>query len=443
MFTKTKRVNTKVTSEHHSAVDLDKLSEGKHLPFDVFTKDMGLTKPLFEKGMLFTSTTKSVLKAKGISEVFIRQKNIDDNDTYFAATKDEKSSFYDDPVLFNKYSFYKDQHHQIDRAFLIPGARIYFSLYVLHKLNFSPVVEVTIENPVRITEDMLSVPGDLVIKKSDIPLYYQYLNFLTTSKNISSEKRYKAKLAAIKERTKIIIRDFIDSPAALKQIKGIGTKERAKILVRNILNDPKSGEKMLELIGSINEMVDSISENRDAVYGLLSLKGCDYYTYTHSVNVAALSVSLGIALGLKRDQVANLGLGAILHDIGKSVIAPEILHKQGKLNEAEYKILRNHVLEGEKILLTHKTFPEESFPAVLQHHEKLSGRGYPRQLSGNQIKTFGRIVGIADCFDALTTHRPFKPALAPYLALSVIAKETGNYDHEFLRVFIKTLGEIE
>ncbi|MBF0505781.1 MAG: HD domain-containing protein [Nitrospirae bacterium] len=443
MLTKNKRVNVKTSVDLHAAVDLDKLCEGKHLPFDVFVKDMGIIKPLFEKMTLFTNTSKDALKEKGITKVFVRESDIDDNEAYFAATKTETSSFYDNPAIFAKYAFYKDQHHQIDRTLLVPGAKINFGLYLMIKLDFSPLLEATVENPAQIHKGIFTISGDIVIKKSDIPLYLQYLNSFTISQRIPAEERLRTRMTVIKEKAKIILRDFLDGPAALAGVMGKGTKEKAKILVCEILNNPKCGESMRELEGPVNGMIDGIMENGSAIYGLLSLKGHDYYTYTHSVNVAALAINLGIALDLKRDHLEKLGMGAILHDIGESVISPRIVHRQGSLSEAEYRVFRNHVIEGEKILCNYKEFPGESFPAVVQHHEKLSGKGYPHQLSGKQITIFGRITAIADCFDALTTSRPFKPAVPPYKALSVLAGETANYDHEFLRVFIKTLMKLQ
>jgi putative nucleotidyltransferase with HDIG domain len=176
---------------------------------------------------------------------------------------------------------------------------------------------------------------------------------------------------------------------------------------------------------------------------LLSMQGYDYYTYTHSVNVAALSISLGILIGLKRDVMEKLGMGAMLHDIGKSRISHEILGKQGKLSDVEYNMIKNHVIEGEKIMLNHADFSAESLTAVSQHHEKLSGKGYPYGLAGNKISLFGRISAIADCYDALTTRRPYKAAYTPFYALMMISKDTGDYDPELLATFIKMLGKIK
>jgi len=98
---------------------------------------------------------------------------------------------------------------------------------------------------------------------------------------------------------------------------------------------------------------------------------------------------------------------------------------------------------GYKLLKEQKEFPEESSSAVLQHHEKLSGKGYPFGLKGSEIKLFGRITAIADCYDALTTQRPYKPPLTPYFALSIIVKEKGDHDADLLKSFIKMLGKIK
>ncbi len=108
----------------------------------------------------------------------------------------------------------------------------------------------------------------------------------------------------------------------------------------------------------MDNIIDCILKNKDAIYNLLSLKGYDYYTYTHSVNVAIMSIGLGMAIELKTDDVEKLGIGAMLHDVGKSATPYEILNKQGKLNDIEYKVLRSHVIEGEKILRAHKEIPD-------------------------------------------------------------------------------------
>ncbi len=329
--------------------------------------------------------------------------------------KEQKDSFLEDPLAFKEYSFHKEEHYLIDKSFLTHGKEVFFSIYRMDGFKVIPIVEAAKNRPAKIDEQLLTSTGDFVIKKSDIPLYQDYLLSLAE----------------------------LSDPSEEGKIKTIMVRENSKLIIKELLDDPRSGKKIKESKIMVNNMVDCILKNRDAIYDMLSLRNYDYYTYTHSVNVAVLSIGLGIAINLKRDDVEKLGTGAMLHDIGKSVISHEILNKQGSLDSNEYIILRNHVIEGEKILRTHKEISKESFDAVLQHHEKLTGKGYPMKLHDSEIKLSGRITAIADCYDALTTRRPYKPAFTPFNALSIVAEETGDYDPELLRTFIKMIGKIK
>jgi len=405
-----------IGGSQYTPLAVDRLIVGTRLPFNVFAKDGGMIVPLFSKGTHFTSITRDILRGKGIKEVYIQEEDKAALDNYTSG-QDKAKSFYDDPAVFKEFSHRKEEHLQIDRTFLVPGTEINFSLFMLNNLNLIPLIDATEKFPAKIDERVLTAKADIVIKNSDIPLYKSFINSLAKSEHIPPAERMKAKAIAVKESSKLLIKDLLD--------------------------DPRSGEKIKESTVMVSNMTDCILENKDAIYDLVSLSGYDYYTYTHSVNVAVLSVGLGVAIDLKRNDIEKLGIGAMLHDVGKSAIPHEILNKQGHLTNTEYQIMKNHVIEGEKILRTHKAIPDESFTAVLQHHEKLSGKGYPLKLAGHEIKLFGRICAISDCYDALTTRRPYKPAFKPFQALSVVAQETGSYDPELLRTFIKMLGKIK
>ncbi|MBI4687994.1 MAG: HD-GYP domain-containing protein [Nitrospirae bacterium] len=402
-----------IYDDQYIAIELNNLPLNAPLPCDIFVRDNGLITNLHNKGIIFTHADRERLERNGIRSIYIKERDRTSLGGYAqrGVTKEP-----DEPKIFKSYSSTKGDYHQIDRLLLIPDTEINFSLFVLNKFNLNAIVSATEKSPVRVDKKILSITGDIVIKKADIPLFRKYLSSVSEKKDIPKEERLR--------------------------IKAIFTKEDSKILMRELLENPRSGEKIKESKAVVNNMIDCVLENRDAIYDLLSLKNYDYYTYTHSVNVAVLSIGLGVAIELKRDDIEKLGTGSMLHDIGKGSIPHEVLNKQGKLAEEEYKLMKSHVLEGEKILRAHGDFPLEAMPAVLQHHEKLTGKGYPFGLSGDDIKPFGRITAIADCYDALTTQRPYKPAFTPFYALSVVAKETRNYDTELLRAFIKMLGNI-
>lgn len=397
-------------------VPLSQLTIGMRIPCDMFIRKNGSFRVLLGKNSVFTDTLRNDLKEKGIAGLFIYTNDSSDWDSHISAGRLRSHAAGDiNKRQFNEYSHIKEQYFQIDASMMEPGTLINFPIFMLDKFIFSPLTNASPESPAAIDKKIFAAAGDLLIRKSDVPFYIDYLASLRQSAAISDSTGMKIKTFVIKETAKIILKDF--------------------------LLDPRSGAKVKEIGNLVKEMIDCVLENRNAVYTLLSLKGHDYYTYTHSVNVAALSVSLGIAAGLSRDEIEKLGMGAILHDIGKSAIPHNILNKQGNLSIAEYNIIKSHVMEGENLLKSNIHFPEESFIPVLQHHEKLSGRGYPQGLKGAKIDILGRITAIADCYDALTTQRPYKDAYQPFHALSVISKETEDYDASLLRTFIRMLGK--
>lgn len=215
------------------------------------------------------------------------------------------------------------------------------------------------------------------------------------------------------------------------------------MLVRDVLSSPRAGEKMDEIGAAICEMTDLVLKKQVSVYDLMSLKSHDLYTYTHSVNVAVMSIAICSALEFDRELVEKVGVGAIMHDIGKASLPPNVLNKQGKLTNDEFALMKTHVVEGVKILENKKEMPKEALVVVLQHHERVSGGGYPFGLRGEKVRAFGRIASMVDCYDYLTTPRPFRYAYTPYMALSLLAKETkerGDFDSDYLKMFIKIVA---
>ncbi|MEN2985560.1 MAG: HD-GYP domain-containing protein [Thermodesulfovibrionaceae bacterium] len=397
-------------------VEMKHLQVGKPLPFDVYIVDDGIHKKVFNKGTVISRLYLEILKEKGISHIYVEPiaKEIMED---YVRKKPQKESGFDSPVVFKNYSFLKEKYFQIEKRLILPETQINFSLYLLDRFELKKIIDASEKKPIVVTEKMIPPSGDLVIEQKDIPLYKAYIESLETQvENLNKENQ--------------------------KELRNLVFKENSKIVIVDLLKDPRSGEKIKKVSNFVISLVETVIEEPDSIYSLLTLKGYDYYTYTHCVNVGVLATGLGIQLGLKKEDIYKLGLGAILHDIGKSEIPHEILNKQGRLNDTEYKIIQQHVIKGYEILKDRKEIPSESLIAVIQHHEKISGKGYPFKLKDGDIKIFGRIAAIADCYDALTTRRPYKPPLTPFFALSILVKEKSNYDSELLKLFIKMLGKI-
>lgn len=176
---------------------------------------------------------------------------------------------------------------------------------------------------------------------------------------------------------------------------------------------------------AVDNLLDEILDNRNIMINCFDIMTYDDYTFNHSVGVCILSVMTGIVLGYNHLQLKELGIGAILHDVGKIKIEKAILNKPGKLTEEEYEKIKCHAEHGFEILRRYHGISTLSAHIAFQHHERWNGEGYPRSLAGKQIHEYSRIVAVADVFDALTTERPYSKAVPVLEAMSYI-KSTSN-----------------
>jgi putative two-component system response regulator len=164
----------------------------------------------------------------------------------------------------------------------------------------------------------------------------------------------------------------------------------------------------------------------------------DAHTSGHCARLAFISVSLGIAMGLERACLLSLYRGGYLHDVGKVGIPDSILFKPAKLTAEEWVVMRSHAVRGEEIC-RHLRSLEPVLPIIRHHHEQWDGSGYPDGLRGDQIPLLARVVQTADIYDALTSARPYKPALKPNEALRILHEETdrGWRDPEIVNLFAR------
>ena len=144
----------------------------------------------------------------------------------------------------------------------------------------------------------------------------------------------------------------------------------------------------------------------------------------HSIRTALLAMGLAIELGLKESEITEVGVGALLHDIGKLFLPREILDKPCKLSEFEFEVIKSHSEIGFQVLRNENWLPGLCIEIVHNHHERLDGSGYPNHLSGDEIHRYERIVGVADVFDAMTSKRNYREALSYELAFQEIKKES-------------------
>ncbi len=192
---------------------------------------------------------------------------------------------------------------------------------------------------------------------------------------------------------------------------------------------------------TVRQMEQSIIRNPDAFMWLRQLKKKDAYSYTHCIDCSALAVAFGRQLGLPGDQIHDLAIGALLFDVGKGKVPQNLLAKAGKLSEAEFTIVKMHVEYSLGIVDNDPEISPRSRELIATHHEKFDGSGYPRGLAGGDIPLLGRVAAIVDFYDAVTSDRPYSPAMSPHDAIKYLYKyRNTHYQDELIEQFIQTLG---
>ncbi|MEL7565664.1 MAG: HD-GYP domain-containing protein [Dehalobacterium sp.] len=202
----------------------------------------------------------------------------------------------------------------------------------------------------------------------------------------------------------------------IRQIRDIALKTKA---IGKLSVEPE------ELYSTVKEFNKQLFKNSDALYNLSSIQCYDDYTFCHSVNVCILSLMTGISLGYSNDQLNELGVGALLHDLGKIKVPEEILNKKGKLTDEEYGVVKMHVTYGYELIRDAKNLGEVPALIALEHHENYDGTGYPNGFSKDKLPEYAQVVAIADRFDAIASDRVYRKAFSPQEAYEMCAA-SGN-----------------
>jgi putative nucleotidyltransferase with HDIG domain len=256
----------------------------------------------------------------------------------------------------------------------------------------------------------------------------------------------------------INIRDGIDVPIEKLQKQELLKREeeyyqelsRAKEVhqstleaAKNTLHAVRMGRQFvaseIELVSE--KIVSSILRNPDALLSLAQIKGYDEYTYVHSVNVGILLTSVANAMQYNRNNLLEVSIGGLLHDIGKMRVPEHILNKAGKYTEDEFNVMKRHPQLGIDILRSSRTISDVSRLIVYEHHERFNGKGYPRGITGGQISEVGVMAAVADVYDAMTTDRVYRPAWTPQRALATIFQGCDvEFPRRIVEFFTRHLG---
>ncbi|RXJ74614.1 phosphohydrolase [Veronia nyctiphanis] len=217
------------------------------------------------------------------------------------------------------------------------------------------------------------------------------------------------------------------------------SKKHLSKLLTNIADGTDLEVEPLKEIGK--NIVSNIFERKDAVFWINGIREKSTYLLEHSLGVAFHLVNFGRYLGFGEQILEDLAVGGLIHDIGKVMVRDEILNKAGKLDEEEFLHMKQHQVLSQPILESMPSLSQISKDVSLMHHEKLDGRGYPNGLKDDDISLAGRMAGIADIYDALTSERVYKAAMSPSEAFKIMISLTPfHLDTDLLKSFIRCVG---
>lgn len=238
------------------------------------------------------------------------------------------------------------------------------------------------------------------------------------------------------------------SPQTIKTIEKLEVADRARIkLSESVKKRVSEGIQFLysntdseDFAGASNNIADelmkAITDNNAIAVDISTLKVSDEYTFKHSVDVAAIAMVIAKKHGLSKQEIYEVGIAGLLHDVGKSKIPNKILNKPGRLTDEEFALMKQHALLGYKILKEKEDILESISLAVLQHHEKINGKGYPMGVSAKNIHLYAKILSVADIYDALVTERPYKKGFSQRDAVEMIMTMTEELDIEIMKSFL-------
>jgi len=218
---------------------------------------------------------------------------------------------------------------------------------------------------------------------------------------------------------------------------------RALHVVADVCQDVRLGKipSSVEAMGVVRTMVGATLKNPFALLALSMIRDYDNYTFNHSVNVAVIAVAVGRACGASDEEMRILGMGGLLHDLGKLKIDNRIINKPGRLTQQEFALIKKHPEYGASIAEEMNGISPEAVDIVLGHHLNFSRSGYPDDARGRQLSHLVDMATIADSYDAMTTLRSYRRPASPRQAIAEMRKEAGASLHpEYLQMFIDSLG---
>lgn len=231
---------------------------------------------------------------------------------------------------------------------------------------------------------------------------------------------------------------FKDWDSRLYDVKVVAMENMAKV-VKNVRTASENNIK--DLMNIVGDLIDSVINTKDVNKNLLEIQSYDNNTYLHSIDTCIMSSFLGVTAGIGGGELVQLGVAAMLHDVGKTKISKSILCKEGRLNKEEFEEMKKHAIYGSEILRESGFISDTVIESVLQHHERVDGSGYPYGLVDKEILQSSKIICICDVFDAVSSDRVYRKRIFPDEAYKIIINGQGSFfDNSLVDKFKSTFS---
>lgn len=293
-----------------------------------------------------------------------------------------------------------------------------------------------LEKGMVINEDVYDIKGVLIISDGTV-LREAHVDYL----------KYESGVLDVKIQAYSDIRESLQDKCDLKAERSRQGKFEAEYRTsverfKKLFKGATLGGKILysDVEHVVGPLLREVEAGGDIAQKIWQIQQSDEYTFEHSVQVSLYSALIGSWLGMEPDELKDLSIAGLLHDIGKCNIPDEILNKPAELDEGEFKVMRAHPTLGYVLLANTKQFNEAVLSGVLQHHERSDGSGYPNSLKGPHIHPYARIVAIADIYSAMTSDRVYRGRECPFMVAGQIQEKSfGTLDPFYSKVFVSNI----
>ncbi len=294
-----------------------------------------------------------------------------------------------------------------------------------------------------------AIPFDLFLYINNHYVHYTHAGQSLPKDKLQAFQNKNSDIFFVRESDRLEYKTYVASQindsSLNKKERGTILKESTFSIIEELFENPSMESALQQSKIAVDNIIEFMQNESDAMAELIGLSSHDFYTYNHSLDVCIYSLGLGELVGIT-DQalLQELGRGGLLHDIGKRFVSTDIITKKGSLTEEEWEQMKQHPGFGLKILADYKDATTNIKACVFEHHENFLGNGYPQNLKGENIHPLARIVAIADTYDALTTKRSYNEPMFPTVALTLMKdKLSARFDPDLMKAFYEVLFKMK